>query len=164
MEPRRQQALASHIATANPGLGVQFSIALNELTLSVRQSDCLLLMSFLRDDCACRFTTFVDLTALECEHSSTDFRLVYHLLSMPLNQRVRVRTDVSPDQPAASVIGVYPAAIHFEQDILRQYGRRFPAQRTWADPRMACAGQNSTIRVPTAIAKLGTAKHFRNQN
>ena len=51
--------------------------------------------------------------------------MVYHFLSMPQNQRVRVRIAVAEDQVIASITGLHPSADWYEREVFDMYGVMF---------------------------------------
>ena len=89
------EELAMHVAGAMPGAVESHVIAFDELTLLARADQIVPLMIFLRDDPRCQFQTLVDLCGADYPERPQRFDVVYHLLSMRRNKRVRVkiRTD-----------------------------------------------------------------------
>ncbi|ARO15231.1 NADH-quinone oxidoreductase subunit C [Ketogulonicigenium robustum] len=116
------QALADHITAA---FNVQTQIAYGELTLTAAPADLPALLAFLRDDPQCRFGTLVDITAIDYPARAPRFVLVYHLLSMTKNHRIRIHTPVADGAITPSVIPVYPAADWFEREVFDMFGLLF---------------------------------------
>jgi NADH-quinone oxidoreductase subunit C len=79
----------------------------------------------LRDDPACQFTTLIDLTAVDWPARTPRFELVYHFLSMRLNQRIRVKAAIGDGEIAPSITGVFPAANWYEREVFDMYGVLF---------------------------------------
>jgi len=96
-----------------------------ELTLRVEPGALPEVLAFLRDDPACRFTTLIDITAVDWPMRERRFDVVYHLLSMHANQRVRVKAAVAEDAMVPSVIAVYPSADWYEREVFDMYGILF---------------------------------------
>ena len=63
-----------------------------------------------RTDPTCRFTTLIDITAVDWPARERRFDVVYHFLSMHLNQRIRVKAEVREDELVPSIIGEFPVA------------------------------------------------------
>ena len=99
-----------------------------QLTIEVAAADLLAACTRLRDDPQLRFTTLIDLLGIDYDgHARWDgprFAVVYNLLSIEHNMRVRVRTFCADeDFPAVdSVIGVWPSANWYEREAFDLYG------------------------------------------
>ena len=119
-----QSALA---AALGPQVKAQ-TIDRGQLTIDVAAADLVAACTRLRDDPQLQFTTMVDLIGIDFEgHARWEgprFAVVYNLLSIEHNMRVRVRTFAGDeDFPAVdSVIGVWPAANWYEREAFDLYG------------------------------------------
>ncbi len=100
-------------------------IAVGELTLRVPAERINEVLTFLRDDPACGFTSLIDITAVDWPARAARFEVVYHLLSMQRNHRIRVKADAAEGAFVPSVTGVYPVADWFEREIFDMYGVLF---------------------------------------
>ena len=96
-----------------------------ELTLVAPLEALLDVVSYLRSDANCRFTTLVDITAVDWPSREKRFDLVYHFLSMHLNQRIRLRVPVGDGEIAPSVLGEFPNANWYEREVFDMYGILF---------------------------------------
>jgi len=119
-----QAALA---ASLGPQLKSQ-EVDRGQLTIDVAAADLVAACTRLRDDPQLAFTTLIDLLGIDFEgHARWEgprFAVVYNLLSIEHNMRVRVRA-FAPDEdfPAVdSVIGVWPAANWYEREAFDLYG------------------------------------------
>lgn len=117
--------LGEHIAGAFPGDVTSFRVALGELTLEAPADRIVKLLTFLRDDGNCQFVQLVDVLGVDWPERVRRFDVVYHLLSLKLNQRVRVTVQTDEDTPVPSVIGIYSAAGWFEREVWDMYGVMF---------------------------------------
>ncbi len=99
--------------------------AFGELTVTVPLGNLLDLMQFLKADPTTRFTSLVDITAVDHPERVTRFDVVYHLLSMYTNGRIRVKTEVAETGMVPSLIPVYPAANWFEREVFDLFGILF---------------------------------------
>ena len=86
------------------------AVAFGELTLTVDLGALVGVIQYLKDDADCRFTSLVDITAVDHPESVARFEVVYHFLSMHRNQRIRVKVAVTEADMVPSVIGVHPSA------------------------------------------------------
>ncbi len=124
------EALKGAVQQALQAFEVNYLTALNELTIEVRQSDYLAICQTLKDDRALRFDQLIDLCGMDYStyrnevKESQIFAVVVHLLSVELNQRIRVRaTCVDDDFPmVASVVDVWSAAGWYEREAFDLYG------------------------------------------
>lgn len=96
-----------------------------ELVLYAKPAGILKTLSFLRDDKETSFEQLVDVTAVDYPDREERFEVVYNLLSMRHNQRIRVKISVEEDCIVPSATGVYSAAGWFEREVWDMYGIPF---------------------------------------
>ena len=99
--------------------------AFGELTVTVALGNLLDLMAHLKADPSTRMTSLVDITAVDHPERADRFDVVYHLLSMYTNGRIRVKAHVADTAMVPSLIGVYPAANWFEREVYDLFGILF---------------------------------------
>jgi NADH-quinone oxidoreductase subunit C len=118
--------LGDYIASAMPQdvLGTEVNRC-GELSLTVRTATITKVLTFLKDDSACLFKQLVDLCGVDWPGREQRFDVVYHLLSMKHNQRVRVKVQADEDTAVPSVTGVFKSAGWFEREAWDMYGVRF---------------------------------------
>jgi len=102
-----------------------WEIACGELTVQIHRDRVAKVMRFLRDDATCRFTTLVDICGVDWPARADRFDVVYHLLSMHHNHRVRVVLTTDEDTPVDSLVAIFPAANWFEREAFDMYGVLF---------------------------------------
>ena len=117
--------LATHLGDALPGAILGSRLNVGELTIDVAPGDIVRVMSFLRDDPACEFKILVDLCGVDWPERAKRFDVVYHLLSLTQNLRLRVHVHVADDEAVPSIVAVYPAANWFERETFDMYGIAF---------------------------------------
>ncbi len=100
-------------------------ISYDELTITVAREDIVAVLTRLRDDPKCQFEVLIDICGVDYPERAERFDVVYHLLSMRLNQRLRVKISTDEATPVASVNDVYPAANWYEREAYDLYGIRF---------------------------------------
>jgi NADH-quinone oxidoreductase subunit C len=106
------------------------SIALGEVTLVVKAADYLDAAVLLRDAPGCQFEQLVDLCGVDYSeyrngsHDGPRYCVVSHLLSVSLNQRVRLQVFCEDDDfpLIASVNGVWNSANWFEREAFDLFG------------------------------------------
>ena len=118
-------ALGAHIVSSQPGAATSHSVASGELTISTAAGGIVSLLTFLRDDPRCRFTTLIDICGADYPSRGKRFDVVYHMLSMHLNQRVRLKLEIDETTPVPSVAGLFPCADWFEREAFDMYGILF---------------------------------------
>lgn len=96
-----------------------------ELVVSSSGSDLIELLIFLRDDPECLFQTLVDICAVDYPEDNQRFEVVYHLLSMRKNHRIRVKVRTDEVTPVPSAVRVFPAANWYEREAFDMYGVLF---------------------------------------
>jgi NADH-quinone oxidoreductase subunit C len=115
-------SLGKAIAGALPGAVTGHAVTNGELTLSANAADIVRVLKYLRDDPACAFYAFVDVTAVDWPQRVQRFDVVYHLLSPTRNRRVRVKIAVDEDTAIASITDVFIGALWFEREVYDLYG------------------------------------------
>ena len=117
------EQLAEHIkagiASAAP------AIAFGELNVTVPAGGIAQALTFLRDDPDCEFKILIDICGVDHPARAKRFDVVYHLLSVSRNRRVRVKLEVGENEPVPSVISVFPTANWFEREAFDMYGILF---------------------------------------
>jgi NADH-quinone oxidoreductase subunit C len=101
---------------------VSIRSVLGELTVTAKRDDIVTLLTFLRDDSQCRFETLVDICGCDYPTEPERFEVVYHLLSMRLNQRLRVKIRTDEHAPVPSVYKAFPVANWYEREAFDMYG------------------------------------------
>jgi len=101
------------------------TIVNDEITLIVAANDIVRVLSFLRDDPGCSFTILVDLCGVDYPERAPRFDVVYHLLSISKNRRIRVKISADSEMPIPSVISVFRVADWFEREAFDMYGILF---------------------------------------
>ena len=79
-------------------------------------------MTALRDDPEFLFEQLIDVCGVDYPDRGQRFEVVYALLSVSLNRRLRVKVSTDEDTPVPSVVSVYPSANWFEREAWDLYG------------------------------------------
>jgi NADH-quinone oxidoreductase subunit C len=97
-----------------------------EVTVTLERSAIRDACVLLRDDPGCPFNYLADLTCVDWFPSEPRFEVVYHLLSIPNKERVRLKVRLDGGSPSLdSVTPVWPAANYFEREVFDLFGVRF---------------------------------------
>jgi NADH-quinone oxidoreductase subunit C len=119
------QELAGIIELKQSDAVVLSTIAYGELTLVANLANLEALVEFLRDDASCRFSSLVDITAVDYPERAQRFDVVYHFLSMYRNQRIRVKVAVREEEMVPSLVDLHPSANWFEREVFDMFGILF---------------------------------------
>ena len=101
------------------------AVACDELMVTGRPDSVLKVMRFLRDDSQCLFKCLVDVCGVDYPERERRFEVVYNLLSVSHNQRIRVKVPVGENEAVPSVTSVFPSAGWFERETWDLYGVYF---------------------------------------
>ncbi len=119
------QELGAYLELKQPDAVLGHSVAHGELTVDVVARALPVLVEFLKVDQRCRFSTLVDITAVDRPSRDRRYDLVYHFLSMRRNQRIRLRAALREDEVAPSVVSAHPSANWFEREVFDMFGILF---------------------------------------
>jgi NADH-quinone oxidoreductase subunit C len=97
-------------------------IAHGELNVLVEAERIVAVLTALRDDPGLRFQQLIDLCGVDYPERAKRFDVVYHLLSLTKNRRVRIKVQSDEDSAAPTITGVYPVADWFEREAFDMYG------------------------------------------
>jgi NADH-quinone oxidoreductase subunit C len=104
--------------------GVKFDR--DEMTIYVDRANLREACALLRDDPACAFNFLSDVTCVDWYPAEPRFEVVYHLLSIPKKERVRVKVRLDSASPAVeSMTSLWPGANYFEREVFDLFGIRF---------------------------------------
>ena len=96
-----------------------------ELVLNVDRDAIVKVLTFLRDDVNCQFKMLVELCGVDYPERKDRFDVVYCLLSLTLNQRIRVKIQTDVDVAVPSVVEVFSAANWWEREAWDLFGIYF---------------------------------------
>ncbi|HLY04360.1 MAG TPA: NADH-quinone oxidoreductase subunit C [Rhizomicrobium sp.] len=119
------EELGKKIADALPGAVRGWNVALGELTMEAECTDIVRVLTYLRDDPDCRFTLLIDITAVDWPERQNRFDIVYLLLSLRENRRIRVKVQAEENAPVPSAVEVFPGAGWPERETFDMYGVTF---------------------------------------
>lgn len=119
------QELGTHIELKRPDCVLGWAVEQGELNVTVAPANIEGLVEFLKTDANCRFSSLVDITAVDYPERVKRFDVVYHFLSMYRNHRIRLRLQVREDEMVPSIVDVHPSANWFEREIYDMFGLLF---------------------------------------
>ena len=117
--------LGTHIEMKRPDCVLDWDVTHGELNMQVTLANIRAFTEFLKVDPSCKFSTLVDITAVDYPERAKRFDVVYHFLSMYQNHRIRVRTAVREEDMVPSITEAFPAANWFEREVFDMFGILF---------------------------------------
>jgi len=124
MTPLTQQSIIDRISTLSFE-NIEITTLLGELSVTVSVDKILPLLSFLRDDHTLMFKQLIDICAVDYLGRSPRYDIVYHLLSLQFNCRIRLKVAVDESDATPSAIHIFSTANWFEREIFDLYGLVF---------------------------------------
>jgi NADH-quinone oxidoreductase subunit C len=131
MDPKQQEhldalrELGEYIRNLLGGGVLRVEVAIGELTVTVKGESIAKVLAHLRDDSNCQLNQLIDICGVDYPERENRFDVVYHLLSLRQNHRVRIKVEVGEGVPVPSVTGVFSAAGWFERETWDLYGILF---------------------------------------
>lgn len=117
--------LGDYIAASLPEEVLETEVAHHELMVQVPAAAVTKVLAFLRNDSSCQFKVLVDICGVDYPDRTPRFDVVYNLLSLTHNHRIRVKVQASEDSPVPSVTGIHKGAGWFEREAWDMYGIMF---------------------------------------
>ena len=98
----------------------------DEMTIFIDRSHIREACEILREDPQCAFNFLSDVTCVDWFPAEPRFEVIYHLLSIPKKERLRLKVRLDGTSPVIeSVTAVWPGANYFEREIFDLFGIRF---------------------------------------
>lgn len=92
------------------------------VSMTIKNQDLKAVMRQMWDDPHCDFKVLTDITAVDFPARAKRFEVVYHLLSLRLNQRLRLKVELDEDETIETITDVYSSANWFEREVFDMYG------------------------------------------
>ena len=99
----------------------------DELVLRTQRQTLITVMAFLKDDSKCLFKTLVDLCGVDYPEDEDRLEVVYNLLSLKRNMRIRVKVRTDTDSAVPSLSNLFLSAEWNEREAWDMYGIFFSA-------------------------------------
>ncbi len=116
------KALSVDVSAALPDAVLSCDIRHSELTCRIKREAVLEMLRFLRDDPKCRFSVLCDICGVDYPDRPQRFDVVYNLLSLTHNQRIRLTLETDEEQPVASATALYSSAGWWEREAWDLFG------------------------------------------
>ncbi|KAI9859195.1 MAG: NADH-ubiquinone oxidoreductase 30.4 kDa subunit, mitochondrial [Vezdaea acicularis] len=115
-------AYGQYLLSCLPKYIQQFSVWKDELTIYIAPSAVIPVISFLKYHTAAEFTQVSDITAVDYPTRDQRFEVVYNLLSVRHNSRIRVKTYADEATPVPSITSLYDGANWYEREVYDLFG------------------------------------------
>jgi NADH-quinone oxidoreductase subunit C len=116
------------IAAAKKAIGKAFIEAkdlVGEITLTVKREEIANVLKALRDTPGLEYQQLMEIAGVDYPERAERFEVVYHLLSLTKNRRIRVKVSTDEATPVPSVTGLWPVAGWLEREVYDMYGVTF---------------------------------------
>ena len=117
--------LAEYITGVLPTEVLTTEIEFDELTVMVGRESIVKILTFLRDDTNCGFRILIDICGVDWPEREMRFDVVYNLLSLTHNQRIRVKVQTDERHPVPSAASVFSSAGWYEREAWDMFGIMF---------------------------------------
>ena len=117
--------LGEYVQAALPDAVLDVVLERDELCLVVERERIARVLKFLRDDVNCQFKQLMDVCGVDYPGREERFEVVYNLLSLTHNRRIRVKVSASEDTPVPTVIEVFSSANWWERETWDMFGIAF---------------------------------------
>ena len=117
--------ISEHITSAMSDSITRTELINNDLTIYTSADNIEKLLKFLKDDTQCRFEILLDICGVDYPEREFRFEVVYHLLSISNNQRVRVKVSVREGEYVPSIVWIFSSAGWFERETWDLFGIYF---------------------------------------
>ncbi len=104
---------------------LETKIECNELIVVVHREAIVKVLTFLHDDVNCQFKQLLDVCGVDYPHRDDRFDVVYNLLSLTHNRRIRVKVRTDEETPVPSATGVFVSANWWEREAWDLFGIYF---------------------------------------
>ena len=119
------QALVEHVSAALSDAVLATEIRAGELCCRVEREALLRVLRFLRDDPKCGFSVLCDICGVDYPDRPLRFEVVYNLLSLRHNQRIRLKVSTDEEQPVPSAVDLFSCAGWWEREAWDLFGIYF---------------------------------------
>lgn len=99
--------------------------AVGELTLTVRRDEISNVLKILRDTPGLEYQQLMEIAGVDYPERPERFEVVYHLLSLTKNRRIRVKVSTDEATPVPTVTTLWPVAGWLEREVYDMYGVAF---------------------------------------
>jgi len=118
-----REGIIDEIASAIGDAFVDAKDAVGEVSITVTRERLADVIKLLRDEFD--YQQLMEIAGVDYPSRSERFEVVYHLLSVTRNHRIRIRVSTDEEKPVPSVTGIFPVAGWLEREVFDLYGVLF---------------------------------------
>jgi NADH-quinone oxidoreductase subunit C len=118
-------ALKEHIKNSKYGDVVQAEIINQELVLTTELTNLVDVIKFLKNDKKCQFQQLISICGADYPERDNRFEVIYQLLSLTLNHRIRVKVLTNEKTPVPTITSIFSAANWYERETWDLFGIYF---------------------------------------
>jgi len=115
-----REGIADAVKAAIGGAFLLAHHEVDEVSIDVARESVADVLRTLRD--TLDYQQLMEIAGVDYPERAERFELVYHLLSVTKNHRLRIRVSTDADTPVPTVTGVYPVAGWLEREVFDMYG------------------------------------------
>ena len=117
--------IAEHVAEELGDAVTSHELIKGEIIITAQAKDICRVLQFLRDDKECQFKMLVSICGVDYPEREKRFEVVYNLLSLSQNNRMRVKVNVAEDEFVPTSTKIFSTAGWFEREAWDLYGIYF---------------------------------------
>ena len=100
-------------------------IKYNELLLKISVNEIVAVITFLKSNSRLKFKQLIDIAAIDYPNEDKRFELVYLLLSIESNLRIKISVKFESNEKIPSITKIFPSANWMEREVFDMYGIKF---------------------------------------
>ncbi|WP_374472838.1 NADH-quinone oxidoreductase subunit C [Phenylobacterium sp.] len=117
---QEMETFGQELVANGAGVFTGFQVAFGDLQLTAQAPQIGQALKLLRDQHG--FHQLVDIAGVDYPERERRFEVVYHLLSMTKNRRIRIKVQADEETAVPSVVEVFPNADWYEREAFDMYG------------------------------------------
>lgn len=117
--------VGEYVRASFPEAVLDVTAIADELIVTVQRDLIARILTFLREDVNCQFKELMNVTAVDYPSRPERFEIVYNLLSLTHNRRIRVKVTTDEQTPVPTVTGVFSSANWHEREVWDLFGVYF---------------------------------------
>jgi NADH-quinone oxidoreductase subunit C len=118
-----REGIVEEVTAALGALVIEAKDAVSEVSITVPRDSIVEVMTILRD--RFEYQQLMEIAGVDYPEREERFEVVYHLLSVTKNYRIRVRVSADEDHAVPSITGLWPVAGWLEREVFDMYGVLF---------------------------------------
>jgi NADH dehydrogenase (ubiquinone) Fe-S protein 3 len=120
VKEQHQKNFAEYLSSILPILSYDYNN--QTLVISVLPENLIFVLTTLKLHSCCQYSCLSDVSGVDYPQRERRFEVVYDLLSVKYNSRVRVKTFVDEITPLTSAVSVFPASTWWEREVWDLFG------------------------------------------